>query len=675
MHEQIEENIGVKMPKYSGNGKITDYYKKRLLVYFLSNLPKMSPIEEKRIKKAYFTAFAAHKGVFRKGGEQEPYITHPVEVAIIVSKEMGFGTTSVIAALLHDVVEDNPDYSLDYIKEQFGEKVRIIVDGVTKITRISGKASSEQLETFRNMILTIPKDFRVLLIKIADRLHNMRTMDDMPDNSRRIKSSENLYLYAKLAEMAGFWEIKKELENRSFKYLYSDEYILLKKLSDEFDEKAKQEISAFQKKLNTIFITEYKYKIITVDRSLYSIWKKMKKRNTPFSNISNRFSSRIIIEMPSNDAREIAYNFFLQITKFFHERNNSLRDWIIKPKMNGFRALIFDVMEDGNWREIQILSSNDDKIATRGFIKGQEFIFPGLKNLAEAIEDNIESEETNEIMERVKDFINPSKIFIFTPKGESIEMSKGITVLDFAFRIHSDLGLKCLGAKINDNQGVKPPTYILQTTQKVEILTSDKVKPHKEWLDFLQTSRAKKALINYFNKIEENIVHEKIENIAIKEFNSKKPLIINDNIDFQLAHCCNPIIGDKAMVVKNSDGQFIIHKETCANAISLRATDSKNTTTVIWEHINKFNALLVGIEFEGFDRIGILKDIVNIVTSELQINIKRINIENIEGLFTGRLELYISSLEILNETLSKLIKIENMNKVERSDKIISNSDY
>ncbi len=669
------KNTGIKKPRYSGNGEITDYYKKRLLVFLLSHLPPLTSKDEKRIKKAYFTAFAAHKGVFRKGGNHEPYITHPVEVAIIVSKEMGFGATSVIAALLHDVVEDNPDYTLDYIKEQFGEKIGIIVDGVTKITRISGKATSQQLETFKNMILTIPKDFRVLLIKIADRLHNMRTMDDMPDNTRRIKSSENLYLYAKLAEMAGFWEIKKELENRSFKYLYPEEYSHIKQLSNKHDATTIHNINSFQKELKEIIKTQFHYKIKTVDRSLYSVWKKMKKKNTAFTDIHNRFSTRIIIDVPHHLTRETAYSLYLQITNSFYERNNSLRDMIIKAKTNGFRALIFDIMVNGNWREIQILSVIDDQIATKGFVKEQELIFPGLRNLAEAIEHNIGTEETNEILERVKDIINPSKIFIFTPKGESIEMTKGITVLDFAFRIHSDLGIKCLGAKINDNQGVKPPTYVLQTTQKVEILTSDKVKPQKSWFDFIQTSRAKKTLTNYFKKTEQeknNLSNNQKEKYP--EFSSKKPLIINDNIEFRLASCCNPIIGDKAMAVKTIDGQIIIHKESCPNAISLRATDSKNTTTVIWEHINKYDAILVGIEFEGFDRMGILNDIVNIVTGELQINIKQIHIENTDGIFYGQIELYVSTVDILNQILNRLREIENMTKVDRSDGILHPSN-
>jgi len=662
----------MRKPKYSGNGKITAYYQKKLLVYLLSNLPALISKDEKRIKKAYFTAFAAHIDVFRKGGDHEPYITHPVEVAIIVSKEMGFGTTSVIAALLHDVVEDNKDYSLDYIKEQFGEKVGIIVDGVTKITRISGKATSQQLETFKNMILTIPKDFRVLLIKIADRLHNMRTMDDMPDNSRRIKSSENLYLYSKLAEMAGFWEIKKELENRSFKYLFPDEFFHLKQLSNKNDAKTKKEIASFQDILVKIIRIQFFYKIKTVNRSLYSIWIKMKKNNTSFSNIHNRFSTRIVIDIPHHLTREIVYNVYLQITKHYHEKNNSLRDWIIKPKANGFRVLIFDVMHNGNWREIQILSAIDDRIATSGYVKEKELFFPGLKNLATAIEDNIGMEESNEIMERVKDIINPSKIFIFTPKGESIEMPKGVTVLDFAFRIHSDLGFSCLGAKINDNQGVKSPSYVLQTTQKVEILTSDKVEPQKKWLEIVKTSRARKKIINYFRKIEQKHKNNsdviKVNNIA--NFSSKKPMIIDENVDFILAECCNPLIGDKAMVFITDENRIIIHKELCPNAVSLRATHSKNTAIVAWEHTNKYEAILAGIKFEGFDRMGILKDIINIITAELKINMKRINIENNENIFYGQIELYISNVEILNRIVERLNEVENINKVERNDDII-----
>ncbi|MEA3450442.1 MAG: ACT domain-containing protein, partial [Bacteroidota bacterium] len=547
-----------------------------------------------------------------------------------------------------------------------------LVTDLAKIKGTSNFFNINKSEVYKRLLIGISKDIRIIYIKIADRLHNMRTMDDMPDNSRKIKSSENLYLYSRLAEMAGFWEIKKELENRSFKYLFPDEFIHLKQLSNEIDEYTKMKIVNFQDVLVKIISIQFLYKIKTVDRSLYSVWNKMKKNNTSFSNIHNRFSTRIVIDLPHHLTRQVVYSIYLQITKHYHEKNNSLRDWIIKPKVNGFRALIFDVMYNGMWCEIQILSVIDDRIATSGYVKEKELFFPGLKNLAAAIKDNIGIEESNEIMERVKDIINPSKIFVFTPKGESIEMQKGVTVIDFAFRIHSDLGFKCLGAKINDNQGVKSPSYVLQTTQKVEILTSDKVEPQEKWIESVKTSRARKKLSNFFKKIEQKVEYvsnnKKANNIA--NFSSKKPFIIDENIDFVLAECCNPLIGDKAMVFVTDDDNIVIHKELCPNAVSLRATHSQNTTTVAWKHTSKYDAILTGIKFEGFDRMGILKDIINIITAELKINMKRINIENNENIFQGQIELYISNVEILNEIIDRLSKIENINKVVRNDDIV-----
>jgi GTP pyrophosphokinase len=651
----------IKKPRSLSNGKITEYYKKRLLVYLLGNLPPFPEEKKEMIKKAYLRAFAAHYGVFRKGGDHEPYITHPVEVALIVANEMGFGATSITAALLHDVLEDCEECNIEEMTDMFGEKVATIVDGVTKITRISGKEQSKQVETFKKMILSIPKDFRVLLIKVADRLHNMRTMDDMPDYSRRIKSSENLYLYTKIAEMAGFWEIKKELEDRSFRYLFPEEYSKIENLSKKYDSQTLEKIHNFQKILKNSIYNKLDYEIKTVSRSLYSTWQKMLEKKISYKNIHNRFSTRIVIDTPQKLARDFSYDFYLQITDFFYEKDRSLRDWIKKPKPNGFRALIFDVMDAGDWREIQIMSKEDDQIATRGLIKGKKMKFPGLEKIAIEVEKNIDPAEGT-IMDRFKDIINPSKIYVFTPKGENIELPKGATVLDMAFRIHTDLGLKCLGAKINDNEGAKSPNYVLQSSQKVEILTSDSVKPKKEWLDIVKTSRAKKSLNNYFKNTTKKDEHFNDE----IEFSNKKPLVINDSVKFKLARCCNPIIGDKAMAYKSPNGEIIIHKENCTNAVSLRATDSANTTSVIWEHIDFQQGIWAEIEFEGFDRMGILKDIIQIITSDLEINMKKIYVENFDSIFKGKIEVYVSTVELLNETIKRIQEVENVNKAWRN---------
>lgn len=655
-------------PKFLG--RVTKYYKKRLWEYLVSEIKHTSDENLKRIKQAYNIAFIAHRNQRRKGGEKEPYITHPVEVAIIASKEMGFGTTTVMSALLHDVVEDSEEYDLEYIKNKFGLQIATIVDGVTKITKISGKDSSEQMDTFINMVLTIPDDYRVFIVKIADRLHNMRTMDDMPDNTRRIKSAENLYIYAKIAELVGLWRIKNELENNSFKYMDKENYDLLKKYQEKYDESIIHNLGDFQQSIiGLLKETDFKFNILTIERSIYSVWTKMKKHNLYYKDVHNHYSTRIVLDIDYKINRHTAYPVFWKINETYPEKKGSVRDWIINPKKNGFRALVFDVMYKGQWQEIQVISKDDNEIALNGFLKKESDITPGFSNLGNAIKKdfNIDQEDSIALIDRLQEIINIETIFIFTPKGEMFEMPKNSTVLDFAFRVHTDIGLKCLGAKINNNQAVKSSKYVLQSTERVEILTSDNVVPRREWLEFVTTSRAKKAIMYYLNKIEaENETIEE-DNVEKHELNYKKPFIVDDNIEYIVAKCCNPIIGDKAMIYQTKENKLVVHKESCKQALILRARDSKHTATVQWERVKKKNSILVTIEFEGEDRVGIIRDIVNVISEDLGVNMKKISVENFEGFFQGYIELYISSLELLNQIIDKIKDLEYLQKVKRVD--------
>lgn len=676
------------MKKPIFRGRLTDYYKRKLWEYLLFHVKDFTPENRRRVRKAYNLAFVAHYTQRRKGGDKDPYITHPVEVAIIASKEMGFGTTTIIAALLHDVVEDSKDYDLEYIKINFGEQISTIVDGVTKITNLNETKSSTQMDTFINMVSTIPKDYRVFIIKIADRLHNMRTMDDMLDNTRRIKSAENLFLYARIAEMVGLWEIKNEIENRSFQYLNTDSYNNMLELKHIEDKKLKSNLTKFQDSLTTVLLDakseiesklkietklkkvaprdiDFKFEIQTVERSLFSVWEKMKSKNLKYEDVHNHFSTRIVVDIPYKMNRHSAYPIYFAITDKIREKNKSIRDWIINPKRNGFRALVFDVMFEGHWQEIQIVSKDDNEIAHKGFLKKTKDIIPGFHNLESAIKNDLNTngdEESIEIIDRIQEIINPN-IFVFTPKGESIKMPQNSTILDFAFRIHTSLGFKCIGAKINDNQAVKSPRHLLESTQKIEILTSENVVPKIEWLEIVQTSRAKKAIISYFNKIkEENVIEKKTHNF---DFSYRKPFIIDDSIEFTVAKCCNPIVGEKAMAHLNRENKITVHTENCHRAIELRAKYSKSTTTVQWERINKNDAILTTIEFEGEDKVGILKNIIDFISEELNINMKKISVENFDGFFKGYIELYISNYDILNKIINKIKTIKGLKRVAR----------
>ena len=649
------------------HGKLTDYYKRKLWQHLAEQIKTTNKNNLKRIRIAYNFAFVAHQDDRRKGGNQDPYITHPVEVAIIASKEMGFGTTTIIASLLHDVVEDT-EYNLKYIENRFGSQVAAIVDAVTKITNISGGESSQQMDTFVNMIMTIPNDYRVFIVKIADRLHNMRTMDDMPDNTRIIKASENLYLYAKIAEIAGLWKIKNETETLSFKYLLSEDYNKILEKQKKYDVDVKKNIYDFQKKLRIYFEkSEYKFEIETIERSLYSVFMKMKKKNLHYQDVYNHFSTRIIIDTPEVN-RRFVYPIYWFITDYFKEKDGSLRDWIIKPKKNGFRALIFDVMFEGQWQEIQILSKDDNKIAKEGFLKKEKDITPGFINLKNVIQNDLNLDDNKfEIIDRFRELLNTETIFIFSPIGEVFELPKNYTVLDFAFYIHSDIGEKCLGAKINDNQSVRSPSYVLKSTQKVEILTSNKTALNQNMLNFVTTNKAKKTIKHLLRKNNEDKNKELI--IKKHDFSYRKHFVIDDDIDYYSADCCKPIVGEKAMAYLTKDNKIEVHQEKCHKSLELRAKYSKNTTVVLWKRINKKDAIQTALEFEGEDRVGILRDILSIISSELSVNMKKLTVENFDGIFKGNVELYIGSLELLNEIIEKISKLDSIRNIKRVDNI------
>lgn len=671
MSEQVG-TIKVQRPKFNG---FTDYYKKRLFDFLKSKLPRLTTAENRMINKAYATAYDAHWGVLRKGGDKEAYISHPIDVAVIIAQEMGFGPTSITAALLHDVVEDNENYTHETIVKKFNVEIALIVAGVTKITNHGDKGVedididniSSQKQYFTNMLTLIPDDFRVLLIKVADRLHNMRTMDDMPENSRRIKSSENLYIYSRLAGMAGLWNIKKELEDRSFRYLYPDEYYQLIGIKERHIKGIEKRIKELQSKLANLLVSDYDFEITTNKCSLFNVWNKIKKERKEFVNVHNYTSIRIIIEVNNESRkkemivkRKIAYDLYLQITNIYHEKDNSLRDWILHPKQNGFSALIFDVMYLGEWKEIQIMSKKDSIIADKGWINSENA--PGLLNLQSQIRDDL-----SEIINKLDEGKSTKMLHLFTPRGDLVEIQKGATVLDFAFKIHTSLGFKCIGAEIDGKDKRIKRNHVLENTQVVKIIVDDKITPKSSWLDFVITARARIALKNYFKK-EKNIIvapkEKKLKNDY--KINRRKPFKINSSIDYKLATCCKPVYGDRAMVYKRNDNQLIIHHENCPKAITYRANDSENTTTVKWGEFNTIHDFITEIEVEGNDRIGMLKDIINVITVDLNKNISKIRVENNNGFFKGKIEIFVKEASEINEITKYLMQIAEMKSVTRN---------
>lgn len=479
----------------------TDKYKEELFDSFYVALPDYFKTTEihNQVRSAYDFAYKAHYGVRRKGGRKEPYITHPVAVALITANEIGLGVSSVISALLHDVVEDT-EYTREDIQNHFGDSVANIVEGLTKITNVYDAKQNAQAETFKKMLLSIPHDYRVAFIKIADRLHNMRTMDDIPDGTRQIKAGENLYVYVPIAYQLGLFEIKNELEDRSFKYTHPAKFDEMSRKVAETAPARNELFGNFKMNLMRVLVrTKYSTcKLSVIQKSLFQTWTKMQSMQLKFEEINNFDAVRVIFDTTNEDAQEIVtahYGLYSAIINNFTEKLDSKRDYVINPKKNGFKALVFQVMFGGSWIEVQLLTKEADMIARRGYTihKSER---TGLDSLKQNLGSLDPQQDAEDLMTRFKSLSSVSTIYVFTPKGDILELPKGATVLDFAFQIHTNLGYTCLGASVDKK--LMPINYVLKTTDQVEVLTSPGVKPIPSWLEFVITEKAKTAINEYF---------------------------------------------------------------------------------------------------------------------------------------------------------------------------------
>ena len=482
-------------------------YREDLFRIFYSALPQsFKPTETyTQIRSAYDLAFTAHHGVRRKGGNHEPYITHPISVALIVANEIGLGVSSVIAALLHDVIEDT-EFTKEDIAEKFGNNIANIVEGLTKITNVYDAKKNAQSETFKKMLLSIPHDPRVAFIKIADRLHNMRTMEDMPDGTRQIKAAENLFVYVPIADQLGLFDIKNELEDTSFKYSHPGTYIYLKTEMEKLSEKRKKTFESFKLALMKIMVgTQWVCKFSVIEKSCFQIWKMMQEAGISFSEVENSLSLRVIFDAGDiYDAQDIVnahYNIYSSIIANFAEREGFKRDYVVRPKSNGFKALVFMVMFEGNWIEIQILTNENDMVAHCGYSKSRPNRI-GLDTLQENIKSFNDSESAIELINRFRTLSNLEKIFVFTPKGNIIELPKNATVLDFAYAIHSRIGNHCTGAIIGGEH--VQINYVLKSTDQVNVTFSPSVRPSKNCYSFIKSDHTKNCLDKYFKNNPQN---------------------------------------------------------------------------------------------------------------------------------------------------------------------------
>ena len=488
---------------------IEDKFQELLNGYLNSNHRKKVEI----IERAFKFAKEAHKGIRRRSGE--PYILHPIAVARIVSQEIGLGSTSICAALLHDVVEDT-EYTVEDIENHFGKKIASIVDGLTKISGgIFGDQASAQAENFRRLLLTMSEDIRVILIKMADRLHNMRTLGSMLPSKQYKIAGETLYIYAPLAHRLGLFAIKTELEDLAFKYEHPDAYNQIKQKIAETDESRQQIYNNFAKpSVANVKELGFDFEMKARVKTIYSIWNKMEAKHIPLEEVYDLYAVRIIFKCPNEaDEKKECWTIYSVITDIYKLHPERTRDWVSRPKANGYKALHLTVMgPDGNWIEVQIRSEKMDEIAERGFAAHWKYKVGNSDEESEldiwlkTIKDILEHPEPNAIdfLDTIKLNLFSTEIFVFTPKGELITLPKDATALDLAFTLHSDLGFHCIAAKVNHR--LVPLSQKLQSGDQVEILTSKSQTPKEEWLNLVTTAKARSRLMTALRKDRRKII-------------------------------------------------------------------------------------------------------------------------------------------------------------------------
>lgn len=608
--------------------------------------------ETRLIRKAFDVAVEAHKDMRRKSGE--PYIFHPIAVAKICAEEMELGPVAIVAALLHDTVEDTY-ITLDDIEELFGIKVRIIINGLTKIPEVFDENLSIQAENFRKMILTISEDLRVVLIKLADRLHNMRTLESMRSDKQLKIASETNFLYAPLAHRLGLYTIKSELEDLCLKYLEPVAYNKVTAKLKSTQDVRNRFIRAFIRPIKEALANEgYDFDVKARTKSISSIWNKMKSKQIEFEEVFDLFAVRIILNVPEDQEKADCWRVYSIVTDFYQPNPNRLRDWISTPRANGYESLHTTVMSpSGKWVEIQIRSDRMDKIGERGLAahynyKESKDGDSKFDRWIGEIRDLIESHSADAM-----DFINEFKlnlfndeIYVFTPKGQLRVLPTGATTLDFAFDIHTDIGLTCVGAKVNNR--LKPLSHQLKNGDQVEIITGNRIKPKKEWLKMVVTGRAKQKIKNAI-KDEENKIAEDGKEILARKFKQHNIRYTSENISILEKYYNVPTATDlyirvakgkidlaKLRSIKNVGGVLKVVKtkeEKKPRSFSeiRKNVDTKKDTIIIGENFKDIN-----YEFAQCCNPVPGDDIFGFITANRGIRIHRTTCPNVADIMSRR---------------------------------------
>lgn len=711
------------------------------------------------ITKAFNFARHAHKGVRRLSGE--PYIMHPLAVAQIVCSEIGLGSTSICSALLHDVVEDT-DYTVEDIENIFGKKIAQIVDGLTKISGgIFGENASAQAENFKKLLLTMGEDIRVILVKMADRLHNMRTLASQPLSKQHKIAGETLYIYAPLAHRLGLNAIKTELEDLSFRYEHPQEHDdIVKKLESTKKERTTvfEEFTApIRERLNAMGVD---YTLKARIKTPYSIWHKMQTKHIPFEEVYDILAARIIFK-PKELKTEVneCFDIYVALTEIYKSHPERLRDWIHHPKSNGYKALHVTLMSNkGEWIEVQIRSERMDEIAEKGFAahwkyKGGETseddheseLDKWLTTIKEILDDP--QPDSIDLLDTIKLNLYASEIFVFTPKGELRTLPAGSTALDFAFSIHTFIGSHCIGAKVNHK--LVPMSHKLQSGDQVEILTSNTSRVTRAWLNIATTAKATTKILNIVRREEREIRRKgetmldeflkkndlprnsvnleklcqyhscsktymlylnigngtiqlsnedvdllmgKTENSTSgwkrllsfgrkpkkekektrkvpKDLNRKKIYMLRTEgiqKDFSLAACCSPIPGDSVMGYIDDNETIVIHKLNCPVAERLKANHGNRILAAQWVDEPTRTLLFPGnIHIEGIDRIGLLNQVTQVISRQLNVNMHRLEVNCDDGIFICDIQLYVHDTDELEQIIKALQTIDALKQVAR----------
>lgn len=724
------------------NREIAKQYKELLRISYQT----LTDEDKKLIRSAFDVAVDAHKDQRRKSGEA--YIFHPIAVAKIVASEIGLDAVSIASALLHDVVEDTP-YTLDDIDRMFGETVARIVDGLTKIAHLKkDKDISQQAENFRKMLLTLHDDVRVIIIKIADRYHNMLTMDAMPEDKQVKIASETLYIYAPLAHRIGLYNIKTQLEDLSLKYTEPEVYNDIHDKIEDTEEQKQNYIDNFSKVIKDSLDNEgLNYQIKGRMKSIFSIRRKMKDKNVSFDEVYDKFAIRIIYRSDRQNEKFLAWKIYSIVTDHFTPNPVRLRDWITSPKSTGYEALHITVMgPEGKWVEVQIRSERMHEIAEKGYAahfkykhgeQKEQGIEVWLNRLQEALENSNGS--AVDFVEEFKLNLYSKEIFVFTPQGELKSLPKGATPLDFAFNIHTEVGMKTRGAKVNGK--LVPLNTVLNSGDQVEIITSESAKPNQNWLEYAHTARARAKIKSSLReekkeiaedgkeilrrklksqkvKLNEDVVnkmvlhfklktsldlfyrvgHGIIDNQKIKDFaasynnaflnffksrirkpqvpvdvdkdeiTSKYDMLVfgseEEKLNYKLSKCCNPIPGDEVFgFVSVTDG-IKVHKKNCPNAIALQSNYAYRIISARWIDSTQ-EGFSADIQLTGLDHLGLVSDITNLISGNMNVNMRNLNFSTDGGTFKGKITVVVKNKTILKKLIDNLRQIEGIDKVSR----------